>query len=219
MARFEIKGDVPTSDEQEKAACLAEESKKRAIILYGDIPLPEKDFQPKSFIVGLLPNGNAAVGLDLGHYWCQCPLCCTIGFTNPSKPFPPVCLCSYQRPHLAECVVRPRFNSPYLLENYTDARQACFEHDDVKPKQKVKVSSAPTSAPSLTIEEVKDCWQYIDKQARSKKDGNKTAALLKYFTVTVVEGTKDLPVIVLQTKNIFAYNVLSQDTHQSVLQI
>jgi hypothetical protein len=148
----EIKGDVPTEQELEKASRLTGESKKRTVILWGDIPLPDKDFCPKSEVFCLFINGK--VGSIASYaYWCECPLCHSIGFTRPSVSFPPVCLCSFQQPHLAEYDVRPRFDSQRLLGAYKAARMARFEQRQpaVKPpksRKKQKRVSKPATIPS-----------------------------------------------------------------------
>jgi len=64
----------------------------------------------------------------------------------------------------------------------------------------------------LTIEEVREHWEYIKRRVRSKKDGVKVEAFLKGYAIVSVEGTKEVPVVVIQANAIFFYNAFQQNT-------
>ena len=64
----------------------------------------------------------------------------------------------------------------------------------VQAMQPVDSGAATTSdAPILTIEKVKECWEYVKRRVKSKKDGAKIAALLNGYAIVGVEGTLALP--------------------------
>lgn len=86
----------------------------------------------------------------------------------------------------------------------------------VKPDkldQERRYTSSPVSFPSLTIEEVNNCLDSIKRRVESRKNGVKTSAFLKYFSVVGIEGTKEHPVIILRTDVLFAYKTLSEDAN------
>ncbi|HWS84042.1 MAG TPA: hypothetical protein VN207_07255, partial [Ktedonobacteraceae bacterium] len=74
-------------------------------------------------------------------------------------------------------------------------------------------------APMLTIEEVKEHWEYIKRRVRSRKDGVKVEAFLKGYAIVSVEGTKEVPVVVIQANAIFFYNAFQQNaSHQTAVE-
>jgi hypothetical protein len=75
-------------------------------------------------------------------------------------------------------------------------------------------SNAPiaSDAPTLTIEDVRECWEYIKRRVKSKRDGAKIAALLNGYVIVGVEGTQALPVVVIQANADFYYSTLQQNT-------
>ncbi len=67
-------------------------------------------------------------------------------------------------------------------------------------------------APTLTIEKVRECWEYIKRRVKSKRDGAKIAALLNGYAIVGVEGTKELPVVVIRANADFFFSTLQQNT-------
>lgn len=69
------------------------------------------------------------------------------------------------------------------------------------------------SPPTLTINEVIDYWERIQKRVTSKKDGVKIAAILRSgYVIIGVEGTQEIPVIVTRAKSDFHYNALMRNS-------
>jgi DNA polymerase-3 subunit gamma/tau len=88
----------------------------------------------------------------------------------------------------------------------------------VSQPQPVQATPSPdadtgtATAPMLTIEEVRECWEYIKRRVKSKKDGAKIAALLNGYAIVGVEGTQALPVVVIRANADFYYSTLQQNT-------
>src|SRR5437764_12667668 len=67
-----------------------------------------------------------------------------------------------------------------------------------------------SNAPSLTIQQVKDKWELIKRRIKTKKDGGKIAPLLNDFAVFAVEGTTELPVVVIRAAHDWHYKTLAE---------
>ncbi|HEY4387588.1 MAG TPA: DNA polymerase III subunit gamma/tau [Ktedonobacteraceae bacterium] len=72
---------------------------------------------------------------------------------------------------------------------------------------------AATDLPALTVQDVKEKWEYIKRRVRSKstKDGPLIQALLNNYTVLAIEGTRELPVVVLRAGADFHYKRLQDN--------
>lgn len=125
---IEIKGTVPTDEEKEKAIRLAKECKRKTVILYGNIPLPEKDFIPESFGVVPVPIFSYEKNFELrtinGACWCECAYCHSISFSVPSNT---ICLCDESEGTEGGNL---RFDTPRLLAAYKASRSARFEYNE-----------------------------------------------------------------------------------------
>ena len=73
-------------------------------------------------------------------------------------------------------------------------------------------ATTASDAPILTIEKVKECWEYVKRRVKSKKDGAKIAALLNGYAIVGVEGTLALPIVVIRANADFFYSTLQQNT-------
>ncbi len=74
-------------------------------------------------------------------------------------------------------------------------------------------------APMLTVGEVKDKWEYVIRRVRTKKggDGAKVSAFLKGFTIEGIEGTSELPVVVIKAIAEFHYKALQKDEYSEMI--
>lgn len=80
-------------------------------------------------------------------------------------------------------------------------------------------AAAVNDAPTLTIEEVREHWEYIKRRVRSRKDGVKIEAFLKGYAIVGVESTKAIPVVIIQANAIFFYNAFQQNAaHQEAVE-
>ena len=122
---YEIKGKEPTGGEIQKVRRLTKHTQKRAVICWGAITLTPKDRCRNNFTYYLSPNGQ--VSGSGGNWWCECPHCHAIGFTDPEMYTPAICACSYRFPHLAPFDLMPQENTPRLNAAFTAARSARFE--------------------------------------------------------------------------------------------
>ncbi len=68
-------------------------------------------------------------------------------------------------------------------------------------------------APTLTIEQVKECWEYVRRRVKTKKDGPKIAAFLNGYVIVNVEGTDQLPVVIIRATADFHYKSLQKDEY------
>ncbi|HLZ63705.1 MAG TPA: DNA polymerase III subunit gamma/tau [Ktedonosporobacter sp.] len=69
------------------------------------------------------------------------------------------------------------------------------------------------SAPTLTVQDVKEKWEYVKRRVKTKKDGAKIAALLNGgYTVVAVEGSAELPIVMIKANAEFHYKAIFQRT-------
>ncbi|MBE3557775.1 MAG: DNA polymerase III subunit gamma/tau [Ktedonobacteraceae bacterium] len=69
---------------------------------------------------------------------------------------------------------------------------------------------------SLTVQQVKERWEYIKRRIRTQKDGGKIAAFLNGYTIVGVEGSDEAPVVLLMAQADFHFKALQQ--HQAVVE-
>ncbi|HTI15898.1 MAG TPA: DNA polymerase III subunit gamma/tau [Dictyobacter sp.] len=79
---------------------------------------------------------------------------------------------------------------------------------EVETTQAHSDSNVSENPPSLTIEQVKERWEYILRRVRTRKDGGKISAVLKGYTIVKVEGVGALPVVVIKAGADFHYKML-----------
>jgi len=84
----------------------------------------------------------------------------------------------------------------------------------------VENEEAVPAPPTLTMVEVKDKWEYVIRRVKTKKggDGAKVSAFLKGFTIEGIEGTSDLPIVVIKAIAEFHYKALQKDEYSEMIQ-
>ena len=147
------------------------------------------------------------------------------------------------KPELAKDIVplpeledAPRSDEPnkgHILEQSSKPQSQVTSVIDIPPKEDVvpMLQSQPVSpqvqatpsleqrqeavseGPSLTVKEVREKWEYIKKRVKSGKDGPKVAALLSGFAIIAVEGTKEIPVVVIQANTDFCHKALQNNSN------
>jgi hypothetical protein len=76
-------------------------------------------------------------------------------------------------------------------------------------------SATPSSVPRLTVEQVKEKWEYVLRRIKStKKDGPKIAALLRGYDIVDVDESADLPIVVLKARSHFHYHAIQKGEYQ-----
>jgi DNA polymerase III subunit gamma/tau len=71
---------------------------------------------------------------------------------------------------------------------------------------------------SLTLQEVKEKWEYIKRRVKSKKDGAMIAALLNGYTVVGIEQDTVSPIVVIRANAAFHYSALQKQAHQETVE-
>ena len=80
------------------------------------------------------------------------------------------------------------------------------------------VAQIPDDAlPALTVEDVKEHWEYIKRRVRSKKNGARIAALLNGCNVVRIEGTSQSPIIIIVANAEFHYTALQKKEDQDLI--
>ncbi len=64
--------------------------------------------------------------------------------------------------------------------------------------------------PTMTLQEVKDVWEMVKRRIKTKKDGALVAAVLNDYSLLAVEGTKEIPVLVIKANAKFHYDMLQK---------
>jgi hypothetical protein len=74
-----------------------------------------------------------------------------------------------------------------------------------------------STAPTLTLQDVKNSWEMVKRRVRTRKDGGKIAAILNGFAVVAVEGTHELPVIAIKASAEFHFKALQKsESHEAI---
>ncbi|HEU5229165.1 MAG TPA: DNA polymerase III subunit gamma/tau [Ktedonobacteraceae bacterium] len=71
--------------------------------------------------------------------------------------------------------------------------------------------------PSLTVQEVKEKWEYVKRRVRTRKDGAKIAAVLNGYTIIGVDQAAGLPVVLIRATATFHYTAIQKsEYHESI---
>ena len=66
---------------------------------------------------------------------------------------------------------------------------------------------------SLTIQEVKEKWEYVKRRVKTRKDGAKIAAVLNGYTIFGVEQSAGLPVVLIRANAAFHYTAIQKSDY------
>jgi len=72
--------------------------------------------------------------------------------------------------------------------------------------------------PSLSVTEVKEKWENIKRRIKARKDGSMVAAILNDYTIVGVEGTHDLPILLIKALSKFHYETLQKDERRKSIE-
>jgi DNA polymerase III subunit gamma/tau len=96
---------------------------------------------------------------------------------------------------------------------------AQVDEDDAFVKDQVSVVPVEVEevsvAPALSIEEVREKWEYIKRRVKSKKDGPMVAALLNGYTIVGIEAG---PVVIIRANAAFHFSSLQKPEHQATIE-
>jgi DNA polymerase-3 subunit gamma/tau len=82
----------------------------------------------------------------------------------------------------------------------------------------IEDGGATAASLSLTLQEVKEKWEYIKRRVKTKKDGAMIAALLNGYTVVGIEQDAATPVVVIRANAAFHYTALQKKTHHEAVE-
>ena len=76
------------------------------------------------------------------------------------------------------------------------------------------------AGPALALEDVKERWEYVKRRVRTRKSGAgaKIAALLNGYNIVRIEGTEELPIVVLMANATFHYTALQKKEDQELVE-
>jgi DNA polymerase-3 subunit gamma/tau len=106
------------------------------------------------------------------------------------------------------------------MEEEVQAAPAAIELEEEVPVATVAVQAESSAPPTLTMLEVKEKWEYVIRRVKTKKggDGAKVSAFLKGFTIEGIEGTSNLPIVVIKAIAEFHYKALQKDEYSEMIQ-
>lgn len=81
----------------------------------------------------------------------------------------------------------------------------------------VSVPEEVNSAEALTIQQVKERWEYVKRRVKTRRDGAKIAALLNGYTIEQVDNSGGVPIVMLRAGANFHYSSLQKDEHQEAI--
>jgi len=64
--------------------------------------------------------------------------------------------------------------------------------------------------PSLTVQQLSDAWENVQKRVRQRSNGARLSAHLNYFKVVAIEGTVEQPVVAIQAKTYVHHEYLKE---------
>jgi hypothetical protein len=145
---IEIKGGMPNAKECAAMLRLVYPTGRVGFIFWGDIPMPAEelgvDYEVDDYTASALAfrpteegsGGGWTVYEEHDNMWCECPVCGLLGITYHGAVEELPCACFDYVPGwwmgLSGATVPRVFNatSPRLMEAYTAARGARFEHGE-----------------------------------------------------------------------------------------
>jgi DNA polymerase III subunit gamma/tau len=65
--------------------------------------------------------------------------------------------------------------------------------------------------PSLTVQQVRNAWENVQKRVRQRSNGARLSAHLSYFKIVAIEGTAEQPVIAIQAKTYVHHDYLKEN--------
>ncbi|GAC1404975.1 MAG: DNA polymerase III subunit gamma/tau [Ktedonobacteraceae bacterium] len=80
------------------------------------------------------------------------------------------------------------------------------------------VQSVEHALPSLTVAQIKEKWEDVKRRVKTKKDGSMIQAVLNGYTIVGIEGTQDLPAVVLKASAKFHYDTLQKDERRKAIE-
>ncbi len=106
--------------------------------------------------------------------------------------------------------------SPQVQTTYKENIAPTLQSQPVSPQVQTmqppeQRQEAVSEDPSLTVEEVREKWEYIKRRVKTKKDSSMVAALLGWYAIVAVEGTKEIPVVVIQANTDIYHKALQNN--------
>ncbi|GHO42642.1 DNA polymerase III subunit gamma/tau [Ktedonospora formicarum] len=77
---------------------------------------------------------------------------------------------------------------------------------------------APYEEPALSIEDVREKWEYVKRRVKTKKNGAKIAAFLNGYVLVSVQQAQGVPIVVIQANYDFHYQALQSAEPQSFIE-
>src|SRR5205809_1914064 len=65
--------------------------------------------------------------------------------------------------------------------------------------------------PSLTVQQVRNAWENVQKRVRQRSNGARLSAHLSYFKIVAIEGTAEQPVVAIQAKTYVHHDYLKEN--------
>jgi len=65
--------------------------------------------------------------------------------------------------------------------------------------------------PGLTVQQVSDAWENVQKRVRQRSNGARLSAHLNYFKIVAIEGAVEQPVVVIQAKTSVHHDYLKEN--------
>jgi DNA polymerase-3 subunit gamma/tau len=80
-------------------------------------------------------------------------------------------------------------------------------------KEAVRTSQAQDngSRPGLTVQQVSDAWENVQKRIKQRSNGARLSAHLSYFKIVAVEGAVEQPVVAIQAKTSVHHDYLKEN--------
>jgi DNA polymerase III subunit gamma/tau len=80
-------------------------------------------------------------------------------------------------------------------------------------------TQSSSDLPALTMHDLKNKWEYVRRRIRTKRDGSKVAAFLNGYTIIGVEGSAELPIVVIKANASFHYASLqNKKEYQEIIE-
>ena len=152
--------------------------------------------------------------------------------TVPPQPIEPKKVEDSQPPVIQPMVERKQEHGVANLPDWDDVPS--YDDDEYEeptphptalsvPSQEARQEESPaplaeSTQPMLTVAEIKEKWEHIKRRVKARKDGSMIQAVLNGYTIHAVEGTPDLPIVVMQASGKFHYDTMQKDERRTSIE-
>lgn len=123
-------------------------------------------------------------------------------------------------PEIAEGLSQPEVSAPFSQQDRADETPAGSQEITIAgPIMPQEITDgAPSEESSLSINDVREKWEYIKKRVKTRKNGARIAAFLNGYALVDVQQAHGVPIVVIQANYDVHYKALQAQEPQSAIE-